>query len=70
MMALVFGDDSKEGYLTNAVGTSVRVQNQIRDLREIVKSYFLAFVGSVMANKIAIFIPYDKKEMIIMRELR
>lgn len=63
MMALVFGDEQQDGYLTNAVGTSVRLQNKLRDLREIVKSYFDSFIGNIMANKIAIFIPYDNKEM-------
>ncbi|MCR5226702.1 MAG: response regulator [Eubacterium sp.] len=63
MMALVFGDEKQDGYLTNAVGTSVRLQDKLRDLREIVKSYFNSFMGSIMANKIAIFIPCEKKEM-------
>ncbi|SEQ24436.1 two-component system, response regulator YesN [Lachnospiraceae bacterium NE2001] len=64
MMALVFGDEQgEEGYLTNAVGTSVRLQNKSRDLREIIKSYFTSVIGPIMANKIAIYIPYDKKEM-------
>jgi len=62
MIALVFGEKQEGSILTNAVGTSVRIQNHIRDLREIVKSYFSGIVGAVMANKIAIFIPYDKKE--------
>ena len=59
MMALVFGDEKQDGYLTNAVGTSVRLQDKLRDLREIVKSYFNSFMGSIMANKIAIFIPCE-----------
>ncbi len=64
MMALVFGEEKQEqGYLTNAVGTSVRLQNKSRDLREIVKSYFNGVIGPIMANKIAIFIPYSEKEM-------
>ena len=62
MLALVFGEQQEGSFMTNAVGTSVRIQNRIRDLREIVKSYFQGIVGPVMANKIAIFIPYDKKE--------
>ncbi|MBP3718815.1 MAG: response regulator [Eubacterium sp.] len=62
MIVLVFGEDLQEGVLTNAVGASVRVQNHIRDLREIVKSYFLAIVSSVMANKIVLFVPYAKSQ--------
>lgn len=59
MMALVFGENQEGSHMTNAVGSSVRVQNHLREVREIVKSYFPAIVGSVMANKIAIFIPTD-----------
>lgn len=62
MIALVFGEMQENGELTNAVGTSVRIQNHLRDLREIVKSYVKGVIGDVMANKIAIFIPYDKAE--------
>ena len=62
MMALVFGEDQEGNFLTNAAGTSVRIQNHIKDLRDIVKSYVSGVVGPVMANKIAVFIPYDKKE--------
>ena len=62
MIALVFGDSDDGGNMTNVVGTSVRIQSQTRDLRDIVKSYISGMVGSVMANKIAIFVPYEKKD--------
>ena len=62
MIALVFGEQQENGFMTNAVGSSVKIQNQIRDLREIIKSYFQGIIGAAMANKIAIFIPYEKKE--------
>ncbi len=62
MIALVFGDSDEGGNMTNVVGTSVRIQSQTRDLRDIVKSYISGMVGSVMANKIAIFVPYEKKD--------
>jgi len=60
MMALVFGEDQEGNHMTNAVGTSVRVQNHVREVREVVKSYFPGIVGSVMANKIAVFIPWEE----------
>ena len=53
MIALVFGEKQEGSILTNAVGTSVRIQNHIRDLREIVKSYFSGIVGAVTWDKIA-----------------
>jgi len=62
MMALVFGQDQDGNHMTNAVGSSVRVQSLQREVREVVKSYFPAIVGSVMANKIAIFIPTDHQK--------
>ncbi len=62
MIALVFGENQDGSFMTNAAGTSVRIQNHIRDMRDIVKSYFSGVVGPVMANKIAVFMPYDKKE--------
>lgn len=57
MMAIVFGDEQEGSRMTNAVGTSVRLQNRTREIREIVKNYFPGIVGSVMANKIAVFVP-------------
>ena len=62
MIALVFGEQQDGNYMTNAAGTSVRVQNHISDLRDIVKSYLSGVVGPVMANKIAVFVPYGKAE--------
>lgn len=57
MMAIVFGESQEGSRMTNAVGTSVRLQNRAREVREVVKSYFPGVVGSVMANKIAVFVP-------------
>ncbi|MBE5882531.1 MAG: helix-turn-helix domain-containing protein [Lachnospiraceae bacterium] len=59
MMALVFGESQEGNHMTNAVGTSVRLQNHAREVREVVKSYFPGVVGSVMANKIAVFVPTE-----------
>lgn len=63
MMALVFGENQEGSHMTNAVGTSVRVQNHAREVREIVKSYFPGVVGSVMANKIAVFVPTESGKL-------
>ena len=62
MIVLVFGDEQEGSFMTNAVGTSVRVQNSVRDLRDIIKGYTGGIVGPVMANKIAVFVPTDKDE--------
>ncbi len=59
MLALVFGEKQEGSHMTNAVGTSVRLQNHAREVREVIKSYFPGIVGSVMANKIAVFVPSE-----------
>lgn len=57
MGVLVFGESQVKNHMTNVVGTSVRVQNHYREVREIVRGYFKCIMGSVMANKIALLIP-------------
>ena len=63
MSALVFGQDQVGNRMTNAIGTSVRVQDHYNEVREIVKGYFPCIMGSVMANKIAILIPAEKEDL-------
>ncbi len=63
-MAVLMAGDSKEGnHLTNAVGSSVRLQQNYKEIREYLKLYFNGIVGSVMGNKIAVLVPYGKCEM-------
>ena len=57
MMAIVFGESQEGNHMTNAVGTSVRVQGRAREMREIIKGYFPGAIGSTMANKVAVFVP-------------
>ncbi|MGN0132360.1 MAG: helix-turn-helix domain-containing protein [Lachnospiraceae bacterium] len=57
MGVIVFGENQEGNHMTNVVGTSVRVQNQYNEVREIVRGYFKCIMGSVMANKIAVLIP-------------
>ncbi len=59
MMALVCGDEQEGNHMTNAVGSSVKVSRMYREIREGVKSYFDCKVGNVMANKIAVLVPYS-----------
>jgi len=60
MGVIVFGEKQEGAHMTNAVGSSVRVQNYYREVREIVRGYFPCIMGSVMANKIAVLIPTDE----------
>jgi len=64
MLAFVYGDDQDGNHMTNAVGSSVRIQQYYQDIRGYLKQYFPGcIVGTIMSNKIAILVPYDKEDM-------
>lgn len=64
MLAVVCGDDQVGNHMTNAVGSSVRVQQYARELREALKEGFPGcIVGPSMANKMAVLVPYDGEEI-------
>ncbi|MCR4689791.1 MAG: response regulator [Lachnospiraceae bacterium] len=62
MLALVFGDGQEGGHMNNAVGASVRLQDHTAAIREIIKGFFPAMVGAVMANKIAAYVPSENTD--------
>lgn len=58
MIVMVCGEKQEGNHMTNAVGTSIRIQNYYSEIHEVVTSYFPNIImGSVMANKIALFVP-------------
>ncbi len=63
MLTVVCGDRDGDSKLTNAVGSSVRLQNHYQELRAYLKDYCRGIVGNVMSNKVAVLVPYDKAEM-------
>lgn len=64
IMTLEFGERSKDGKIQNAIGTSVKLQNSASFMQEVIKEFFPeAVVGSIMANKMAIFLPCRTKTM-------
>lgn len=63
MLALVMGDDQHGNYMTNAVGAGVRTQMNYSKVREMVKETWDCVVGSVLSNKIPVFLPMDKQKM-------
>lgn len=64
MISIVCGDaQGGDGHMTNAVGSSVKMQQHYQEVRECVKEYFDCIVGTVMANKLAVLVPYDKDRM-------
>ncbi len=60
MAAVVCGDTQEGNHMTNAVGSSVRVQQHIPTIRMVLKEGFPGcIVGAVMGNKIAVLVPCD-----------
>lgn len=63
MMVLEFGDSIIMGDLTNPVGVSVKAQSFYASVRESLKEEFQCVVGSIMVNKIAVFISSVKAQL-------
>lgn len=63
MIAVVCGDEQEGNHMTNAVGSSVRMQKHYQEVRENLKEYFNCIVGTVMANKLAVLVPYEHEVM-------
>lgn len=63
MIAVVCGDEQDGNHMTNAVGSSVRMQKHYQEVRESLKEYFNCMVGTVMANKLAVLVPYEHAVM-------
>lgn len=63
MFSVVCGDGQEGSHMTNAVGSSVKMQQHYQEVRECVKEYFDCIVGTVMANKLAVLVPYENDEM-------
>lgn len=57
MLAFVMGDDQKGRQMTNAVGASVRMQNNYQKFRELLKEQWDCVVGAVISNKVPVFLP-------------
>lgn len=63
MVAVVCGDAQEGNHMTNAVGSSVKMQQHYQEVRESLKESFKGIVGTVMANKIAVLVPYENSKM-------
>ena len=62
MMAFMSGDKQEGTHLTNAVGSSVKLQQHYNEIRDEFKKHFNCFVGAIMSNKIAILVPTEKQK--------
>ena len=63
MMAIVCGDSQEGNHMTNAIGSSVKISTRYQEIRDSVKDYFKCKIGNVMANKIAVLIPFEDSKM-------
>lgn len=64
LLAVVCGDGQEGSHMTNAVGSSVKMQQHDKVVRECMKEYYPdCIVGSVMGNKLAVMIPHDGDKM-------
>ena len=61
MMAFIFGDTQEGNHMTNAVGASIKAQKNYQVLREMIKDTFPGVIGSVMGNKIPLFMPAQQE---------
>lgn len=63
MIALVYGDAMEGSHMTNAVGSSVKMQKHYNEVRDVMKDSFPCIVGSVMGNKIPVLVPSAESEL-------
>ena len=63
MMCVVCGDSQEGNHMTNAVGSSVKISKHYTEVRAGLKEFFNCKIGTVMANKIAVLVPYEKDTM-------
>ncbi len=63
MLAIVWGDVQEGSHMTNALGSSIRMQQYYTGIRTCIREQFHGIVGNVMSNKIAVLIPYAREVM-------
>ena len=63
MIAVVCGDEQDGNHMTNAVGSGVKMQKHYQEVRESLKECFQCIVGTVLANKLAVLVPYERDSM-------
>ena len=68
IMVIEFGeapvpkDHSQDAHLQNRIGTGIRIRDSFPRIREAVKEFdTTAITGSVMSDKILVFLPFDKE---------
>ncbi len=62
MEVVEFGSEEEGRKLTNAVGTGIRLQKQYMKIRETIREFQDCITGSMMGNKIMLFVAVDSPE--------
>ncbi|MCF0187526.1 MAG: helix-turn-helix domain-containing protein [Bacteroidaceae bacterium] len=63
MAAIVMGRELVGNHMTNAVAVSIEAQRVYNQIRALIEDYVPGKVGSVMSNKIPVFVPWNSSEM-------
>lgn len=63
MIALVCGDSQEGSHMTNALGSSFKLEKHYNEIVSEFKARFKCIVGAVMSNKIAILVLNDKEKL-------
>ncbi|MDR1700633.1 MAG: helix-turn-helix domain-containing protein, partial [Lachnoclostridium sp.] len=60
IMILEFANEMRDGILVNPIGTSVDLGKNYRSVREIIKEFFTCVIGTVMSNRIIVYVPENE----------
>jgi len=63
ILVIEWGDEIKNGRLTNPVGAGVRAHQYDRDFREIIREFFPCVTGAMMSNKLVVCVLCDEGQM-------
>ncbi len=63
MIALVSGETQEGTHMTNAVGSSVKMQRYYREISEELKKNFNCVVGPIMANRMVVLVPCEEESL-------
>ncbi len=63
IVVIEWGEEKKGQYLSNPIGSGVRMQKVFPEFREYCKEYLKCAMGNIVINKISLYVPYEKSEM-------
>ena len=61
MLVIAYGDETKDGNLTNPIGASVKMQKEVTSMREVVRELFPLSILAFIGNKIIAFVPAEAR---------